>query len=175
MRLGDRQSETDAGGPGSVPMALPSFDGTRESRNLLHSTSAGRFGGKSVRKPWVQIPGSAPVPLRSAAIESRDPAAHWDAQKRPDTSAKLTTNGSREGRQELSMSNVEDARSRLGAHRVSRIVSFAIFALGCARRYHHVGGWSDQYRSACDQKLRRPPCIDRAPPRAGETRTRRPV
>jgi hypothetical protein len=36
------------------------------------------------------------------------------------------------------MSNVEDARSRLDAHRVSRIVSFAIFAFECARRYYKV-------------------------------------
>ena len=35
MRLGDRQSETDTGGPGSVLMVLPSFGGARESRNLL--------------------------------------------------------------------------------------------------------------------------------------------
>jgi hypothetical protein len=67
--------------------------GKREGRNLLDTTSALRFDGINLRKPWVQIPGSAPVPLRSAAIESRDPAPHWDAQKRPDTSA----NGSREG------------------------------------------------------------------------------
>src|SRR5271168_427008 len=91
-----------------------------------------------LRKPRVQIPGSAPGPLRSAAIESRDPAAHWDAQKRPDTS----DNGSREGRQDLSMSN--DARLRLDAQRVSRIVLFAIFAFKCARRYYSVSWWPDQ-------------------------------
>jgi hypothetical protein len=42
------------------------------------------------------------------------------------------------------MSNVEDARSRLGAHRVSRIVSFAIFSFECARRYYNVSWSSDQ-------------------------------
>jgi hypothetical protein len=40
VRLGDRQSETDTGGPGSVLMVLPSFGGARESRNLLHGAHA---------------------------------------------------------------------------------------------------------------------------------------
>jgi len=42
------------------------------------------------------------------------------------------------------MSNAEDARSRLDAHRVSRIVLFVIFALECARRYYNVSWLRDQ-------------------------------
>jgi hypothetical protein len=91
----------------------------------------GRRGSKSLRA----LPGRCGPPLLSR--ETRRP--HWDALKRPDTS----DNGSREGRQELSMSDVEDARS-LDAHRVNRIASFAIFAFERARRYYNVSWSPDQ-------------------------------
>jgi hypothetical protein len=60
------------------------------------------------------------------------------------------------------MSNVDDPRSRLHAHRVGGIVSFVIFTFECARRYYNVSWWPDQNRSAWD---RVPICIDRAGPR----------
>jgi hypothetical protein len=63
------------------------------------------------------------------------------------------------------MSNVDDPRSRLDAHRVGRIVSFVIFTFKCARRYYNVSWWPDQNRSACDQKVRGPMGVDRARPR----------
>ena len=87
-----------------------------------------------------QARGSAPWPWRSAAIELRDPVPHWDAQKQPDT----RDHGSWDRRQELSMSNVDYARSR----RVGGIVSFVIFTFECARRYYNVSWWPDQNWSA---------------------------
>jgi hypothetical protein len=45
VRLGDRQSKTDTGGPGSVLMVLASFGRARESRNLLHGADA--FGWRA--------------------------------------------------------------------------------------------------------------------------------
>ena len=92
----------------------------------------------------LQIRGSAPLTLRSASIQSRDPAPHLGIQKRPAT----RDHGSRDRRQEISMSNVDYARSRLDTHRVVGIVSFVIFTFECARRYYNVSWWPDQNWSA---------------------------
>jgi hypothetical protein len=45
------------------------------------------------------------------------------------------------------MSNVEDARLHLDAHRVGGIMSFVIVTFECERRYYNVSWWPDQNRA----------------------------